>query len=286
MSTLTEPNQVTVEKLLLAMKAINDEKNKVHIAGVERHGEKIILPTDMKIEDAITSLQRQQQHENEKVAISYDFPYFVWDGAYALGKVMEERYGFVFGKTEYDFFGEHPPQLIGVEVGYGKVSQVPWGSFLVPSVPGGKFECGYKIVENKYLFKFTCTCARKYEKEVESLRDAVTAYLAKNSIYKGKAISIRFTDDAGNRLIDLKQVPTPKFLDLSKAREEELVFPTDVDAAIRTNLFTPIDRMQEAKAIGVPIKRGILLAGDFGVGKTLTAYVAAYKAGQNGMTYV
>ena len=266
---------------------ILDAKEKIHVAKVEKHGDKIILPQGMHISDAIKSLERQMQYEEEKVAITHAFPYFVWDGAYALGKVMEEKFGFVFGKTEYSFFeGEKPPQLIGIDVGGGEIVQVPWGAFTVPSIKGGQFKCGYKVEEGKINFQFSCMCARKYEVEVKDLRDKVLKYLQEKSIYKGRAISIRFTDDNGELLIENSQIPTPKFLDISKARESELVFPKDVEDSIYDNLFTPIDRLEEARRLKVPIKRGIMLAGDFGVGKTLTAYVAAHKATQHGMTYV
>lgn len=281
---LAKSSASAVEALLTA---VLESKEKVHVAKVERHGEKIILPENMTYGDAIKNLERQAQYEDEKVQIQHDFPYFVYDGAHALGKVMEQKFGFVFGKTEYSFFeGEQPPKLIGIDVGDGQIVQVPWGSFTVPSIKGGKFACGFKVEDGKILFQFSCTCARKYEAEVKDLRNSVLAYLKEHSIYKGRAISIKFTDDGGNMLIESNQIPQPKFLDLSKAREEELVFPKDVHDAIYDNLFTPIDRLEEARALGVPIKRGILLAGMFGVGKTLTAYVAASKATKKNMTYV
>lgn len=266
--------------------AIFGGNDSVHIADVVRHGDKIILPEKMDIDDAIVSLQRKSKYENEKVSMTYDFEYFVWDGAYALAMVMEEKFGFVFGKTIQSFFGDNPPALIGVNINGKDIVQVPWGHFTVPSIPQGVFQCGYKITEGKMNFQFSCVCKRKYQQEVNELRDGVQKFLETKSIYKGKAISIRFTDDKGRPLIENEEIPTPKFMDVSKNKESELVFPKEVDDAIRTNLFTPIDRMEEARALGVPIKRGILLAGDFGVGKTLTAYIAAGKAVKKGITYI
>lgn len=255
----------------------------VHVAEVVRHGEKIILPEGMKTADAIKTLERQLKYDNEAVTMSFDFNYFVWDGAYALAKAMQNRYGFVFG--EPGFFGTKP-MLIGIETALGKVEQVPWGKFSVPSIENGTFECGYQEKDGKLLFKFSVTCKHMYEEEVKKLRDEVEDFLQKHSIYKGKAFGVRFTNDKGKKLLADGEIPTPKFIDIAKAREKELVFPAAVAEQINTNLYTVLERIDEVRASGIPIKRGILLAGEFGVGKTLCAYVAAQKAVASGITYI
>lgn len=277
----------SVKALLGVMKAMANSQEAVHIAEVVRHGEKIILPTGMKTKDAITSLQRQLKYDEEVVALNFEFDYFVYDGAYALAQVMKARYGFVFGETTYSFWeGRKPPQLIGIETSRGVTEHVPWGKFTIPAIEEGSFECGYAVKEGRIIFKLIVTCKHMFEEEIKALRDGIEEYLKTHSIYKGKAFSVRFTDEAGQKLIDQGVLPTPKFLDLSKSREHELVFPKAVDEAITTNLFTPIDRIDEVRKLGVPIKRGILLAGKFGVGKTLTAYVAASKAVKKNITYI
>jgi len=267
------------------LQAVTGGGGAVHVADVVRHGEKIILPTGMKTRDAIEALKRQLRYDEEEVQMSFDFNYFVWDGAYALAKVMQERYGFVFGERSQNFFGSKPPQLIGIETSMGHVEQVPWGEFSVPSIEG-KFVCAYSQKEGKLLFKLSVTCKHMYEEEIKSLHADVLKYLKKNSIYRGKAFSIRFTDDDGDSLLENGEIPTPKFIDVSKDREQELVFPKHVEDQIATNLFTVLERIDEVRESGIPVKRGILLAGDFGVGKTLTAYVAAHKAVKAGITYL
>lgn len=280
------PSQAEMQQIREALLGVVLGPEKVHVADVERHGEKIILPKGMKTKDAIVALQRQEKYDNEVVQLDFEFPYFVWDGAYALAKVMQEKYGFVFGETQYSFFGKQPPQLIGIETELGKVEQIAWGKFSVPGIEDGFFTTGYTMKEGRLLFKFSATVKHMYEEEIKALRDKVAEFLEKHSIYKGKAISVRFTDDKGKKLLENGEVPTPKFIDVSKAREQELVFPAEVDDAVKTNLFTPIERLQECREAGIPIKRGILLAGPYGVGKTLTAYIAAQKAVKSGITYV
>src|SRR5271156_1064787 len=276
---------MTEVALLELLQAVTGGGGAVHVADVVRHGEKIILPTGMKTRDAIEALKRQLRYDEEEVQMSFDFNYFVWDGAYALAKVMQERYGFVFGERSQNFFGSKPPQLIGIETSMGHVEQVPWGEFSVPSIEG-KFVCGYTQKSGKLLFKLSVVCKHMYEDEIKKLHADVVKYLKTNSIYKGKAFSIRFTDDDGDALLESDEIPTPKFLDVTNNREKELVFPKHVAEQIETNLFTVLERIEEVRESNIPVKRGILLAGDFGVGKTLTAYVAAHKAVKNGITYI
>jgi ATP-dependent 26S proteasome regulatory subunit len=55
---------------------------------------------------------------------------------------------------------------------------------------------------------------------------------------------------------------------------------------IRTGLFTALDHAKFCARMGIPAKRGVLLAGDYGTGKTLTAWVSAVKAVKAGMTFI
>jgi ATPase family protein associated with various cellular activities (AAA) len=272
----------------LAEMLVTMNKEQVHVAEVVREGKKIILPEGMTTRQAIKTLERQDIYDNELVKLEFDFDYFVWDGAHAFAKVMEKRYGFVFGEVQMSWFGDEPPELRGIEVNRGKVVQVPWGLFSTPSVKGAKFVTSYKLKEGRMNFQMSVTCKHMHEDEIKSLRDEVELYLQEHSIYKGKAISINFTDDRGNLLVDLKppQIPTPKFLDLSKIVDGELVFSKPVGDAIKTNLFTVLEQPDRVRKAKIPLKRGILLAGNFGVGKTLTAYVAAQKAVKSGITYI
>jgi ATPases of the AAA+ class len=57
-------------------------------------------------------------------------------------------------------------------------------------------------------------------------------------------------------------------------------------ASVETNLFTPIIRAQDCLENGIPVKRGILLAGTYGTGKTMAANVASRHATDAGITYV
>jgi transitional endoplasmic reticulum ATPase len=81
-------------------------------------------------------------------------------------------------------------------------------------------------------------------------------------------------------------MPEPKFLNTNDIREEDLIYASAVEQAIQTNLFTPIKRIPDCVANGIPVKRGVLLGGTYGTGKSLAAKVASKLAVDNGVTYL
>lgn len=81
-------------------------------------------------------------------------------------------------------------------------------------------------------------------------------------------------------------MPEPKFMRTDDIDEAQLVYSREVMNAINTNLFTPIKRVRELKANGLPVKRGVLLGGTYGTGKTMAAKVASKYATQEGITFI
>jgi transitional endoplasmic reticulum ATPase len=55
---------------------------------------------------------------------------------------------------------------------------------------------------------------------------------------------------------------------------------------IKTNLFVPITRAKDCILNKIPVKRGVLLGGVYGTGKTMAAAVASKLAVEAGITYV
>jgi transitional endoplasmic reticulum ATPase len=55
---------------------------------------------------------------------------------------------------------------------------------------------------------------------------------------------------------------------------------------VEDTLFAPILFTKAVRAAGIPLKRGVLLEGPYGCGKTLTQYVTAKYAADNGWTYL
>lgn len=245
----------------------------VHVAEVVNYGEKIVLPDAMKIPDAIDILNRRQKFLSEKISLNEVYDAFPWDGANALYEVLQKKFAWV------------PPSngsaSVKVAVGFNQEKFVPWGSFELPGV-SGMVACSASRKGGRWVFALEARCFRYDEDTVKAIFAEVREYLKTNSIYKGKAIKIRFLDDDGDPL----PMPDPQFMDTSKITRSMAVYSDHIQDAIETNLLTPIERVDDLLANGLPIKRSVLLGGTYGTGKTLAATVASKVAVDTGITYL
>lgn len=262
-------------------KTLQQDEKEVHVAEVVRHGEKIILPEQMKLGDAIDLLKRRQKYDEEEVVVRRTYNVFPWDGAHALMNALTERYGWAAAEATPGFFGSNPPQMLDVQVGYGRTKKVPWGRFSLPQVEGF-VQTSVAKKDGRISFELVAKVLRADERTIELLFDTVEEKLRTESIYMGQAIKIRFRDNDG----DLLEMPEPEFMNLQGITRDSLVYSDDVNQLIETNLFTPIERVEDCIANHMPVKRGVLLGGPYGTGKTMAATVAAAIAVNTGVTYV
>lgn len=253
----------------------------VAVADIVRHGEKLILPEKMKIPEAIDLLERRLKFEQEEVAVQETFLAFPLDGAFAMDKILTKKFGWTPAEATFSFFGKNPPQMISVDVGPDETVQVPWGKFSLPGVDG-YIQSSAAQKDGRTCFHLTGVVKRMHEDTVREFFAEIRAFLKTNSIYRGKAIKIRFRDDDG----DVLEMPEPKFLETKHIKPENLIYAKDVQNSIETNLFTPIQRVHDLIANGIDVKRGVLLGGHYGCGKTLAAHVASKLAVDNGLTFI
>lgn len=246
----------------------------------EKRGVKLIVPENMTYGDAILALTKKQKEEETYVTVSYEINAFPLDGAHALMQVLKNRYGWASPVPTPGFFGDTPPELIGLETGPGKRTQVIWGDFIMPGIDGRITTSGRRK-DGRLIFVIAGKVKKKHQDEVEKIATEVMDYLKSNSVYKGAAIRLN-TDSDG----EIEATMAPSFLDLSKVNEAELVLPTAVREQVDTSLFTPIEYTGRCRQLSIPLKRGVLLEGPYGTGKTLTAYVTAKKCQENGWTFI
>lgn len=259
------------------------QATKVKMVEIVRTGTQVHIPEHADLRVVLENIKRKIEEEDQETKITEVIRTFPWDGAHAFAKAMEKQYGYVTQVPTPGFFGPQPPELRAVEVGVGKTVHVPWGRFTLPGIEGF-LQTGMSLMDGQLAFVVMAVVKKKYEKLVKALVDEARAYLIGGSIYRGKAIKIRFTDPEGEDL-DPQQIQ-PKFLDLSQVQRSQLVFSSEVQRQIEHYFFTHILYRTSARELGVPGKRGVLFEGKPGTGKTLTMMVGARLATDKGITVV
>lgn len=258
------------------------KKLKIAVAEIEQYGDALVVPNGMSLKAAIEVLTREYQHQEEVVDLHSDIPGFVPDAAYAMFMAMKEIYGWAHNVPTPGFFGDTPPDTITVVSGLNTTIQVPWGMFKIPGIDSGYIYTDTHQKEGRATLRINGHMRRKYEDRFNRLVEGTKQYLKEHSVYRGKAFRIRLKDEDGDTI----QLPEPKFLDINRTLKDELVFPADVENLIRISLFAPIRHRARAREINVPSKRGVLLHGTYGTGKSMTSTVVADIATEHGWTYI
>lgn len=251
---------------------------------VVREGSKITLPVGMPTRTAIKELTRQLEQDEMDVSIMEIIDGFPLDAAHAFVQALSIKYGWVNALPTPGFFGPQPPVMIGVVVDPdGRSVQIPWGQIGIPGVTGN-LATGIQFKDGKPCFCIQGTVKQKDKGVVSEIALMTKDYLRDHSIYKGKAVRMKFPEKDAKAFSPLDH--QPKFIQTTDVRPDELIFSKDVGRQIAVNIWTPIQSLPAVKAARVPLKRGVLLYGRYGVGKTLLASVTARMAVQNGVTFI
>lgn len=248
---------------------------------IEHEGSSIKVPVGMSYNEAIDNLVRMRDYEDTTVAIEETVEGFPLDVAIAFQRVLKRRYGWAQARGQMTMWGENPPHLISVETGLGTTEQVPWGRFTIAGIDG-RIQTGMTRKNRRFVFQLQAVVKRKHENAIRDIAAETRVEVRENSIYRGKALKLTFEDEstwAGET-----HTPELRFMDVSQP--VELVYSEHVQNAIDTNLLTPLRNQRILSRYGLPFKRGVLLAGVYGTGKTLAMHTAAQVATQNGITFV
>ena len=257
------------------------DAQKVVVAEIVRTGEQLILPEGMTLPQAIKLLQARAIYEDQATVIRRTYPVFPWDGAHALMRVLERKYGWAQSIPTPGFFGDSPPQMMTIPSGWKKTTQVAWGDMALPGIHG-YIRTHVNKNNDRMAFELIAEVQRKYEPQIKEIYDLVKKELEEASLYRGKAITMRFKDEEGDAL----PMPELAFVDITGIDRNTAVYNEDIYRAIDISLWTPIERSDDCLRNGISLKRGILLGGTYGTGKTLTMTVAAALADKHGLTYV
>jgi transitional endoplasmic reticulum ATPase len=251
-------------------------------ANIVYAGEALTIPAGMTIKQAVELLKAREAYDDEETIVRRNFNAFPYDGAHALTRVLERKYGWANAVPTPGFFGPEPPQLIDIPTGVGQTTQIPWGRMTLPRIDGFVQTDTASMPDGRRVLHLVSKIKRKHEQEIKDLYDAVETELREHSLYRGKAVTMRFTDDDGDAL----SMPTLEFVDVRGINRNTAIYNEDISRALEVSLWTPIERATDCLANGISLKRGVLLGGMYGTGKTLGMTVAAAIAQQKGITYV
>lgn len=280
---------VGADEAMPAAQSLN-EKNIIATAKVVRSGRSIIVPPDITLKTAREILQRVEQEEEELVALHEEIDAFVWDGALALRKGLEQMFGFSLTQVKETFFGDVPPSEITIQTGLGTSTTVPWGRLRWPLAKDLDAKTVKEFLETEVherddgmiVFAIGGRIKRKWLPEFKKLATLVRQIVQQNSIYKGQAISIGFTKE--NDPTEVIPMPQPEFMNLKAVDIGDLVYTQELTRIIDTYIMTPLKYSDACRAAGIPLKRGVLAAGPYGTGKTLLAHAVFQIATNNGWT--
>lgn len=244
--------------------------------GLEFHADpavhKILVPQGWSYDRVRKAVDRAEKEMETKTRWQKIFKYRPDDGAYALIKVLEKRYGGSVGESTMTFFGPEPPVLEDVDIAYGVTAQVPRGDLSLPALPGLTLTSTATIDrEMGMVFALVAEGPRKYKGEVDLIFRDIERTLNSESIYRGAAIQ-------GAKKLS--------FIDISGFRAEEIVFSAKATDLLDATLWGPLRNWRELKAEGVPLKRAVILHGPFGTGKTSAGLITAQVAKEAGWTYI
>lgn len=256
---------------------------------IVREGRRMVLPDDpapMPYAVARKVLADREREEEALVDIHEVIKAAPWDGAVALYQAMSDIYGWVksTGKTVRGFFGpvELKPDIMRVATDYDETTDVFWGVFEIPNI-SGHLSCEFHQPKKNgpTYFKLGGEVKRKNLPEIQRIAERAREIVATQSIYKGKAFRLPVEKNGS-----VEMQPETDFLDPRAVDANELIFSRTLEAMIEANLFAPVRHTDLCLKHGIPLKRGVLLEGPFGTGKTLLAAVMAQVCYENGWTFI
>lgn len=260
-------------------------QTKVRTADAKEGVKQIILPPGMSIPQAMRTMYLHKKERDSEVAISETIDAYPLDGAVQFHRTLKELYGWPRLIPTPGFFGDNPPEMIGVKIdAHGKTIQVPWGRVELPNIDG-YLQTGWDEIDDRKVFKIQGVVKRKNEKAIAALAQRVRDRCLSESIYRSKAIKIDFRDREGD-LKEWSPQDCPRFIDLQDKTSQSVVYPRDVELVVNTTLFNPVLHSEACRLNGIPLKRGALLEGEYGTGKTMTAYSLAAACVKHGWTFI
>lgn len=239
-------------------------------------GTKFILPENYQgrsIEEPIAFLYEWDKEQNNTFSISRAYDHHPYDVAYVFQQVLKEIFGTTgFGQKTMTMFGPQPPEFRTVNLGAGRTEQVPWGDFKVPILRSTFTITATRDRNGQFVGYLGCEAPKKFRAQVDGVYKAVSERLKTVSLFRGRAMDANWLE--------------PEFLDLEGVSEDKVAYSRETIRQLDANIWAVLEHTNAVVAAGMQLKRAVLLEGPYGTGKSLTGYLTAKKAVDNGWTFI
>lgn len=236
---------------------------------VERYeGPRILVPTEVPYSVAADYCQKKAAEEDAVTPFTRKFHCLPWSGGWATEQVLMREYSATAKKTS---------EVLVPSAG-GKVKKVRWGTWDIAGLGLLQQEIDFHG-EDGPEYTLTAHVPRKWGDRAEALLERIQDEINKRELYAGCAVVLQ-PDEEG----DLYLEQPPKVIDIEMVPASSLVLSEAMAKAVRSELFYPITNSEDLIAAKVSPRRGVLLSGRPGTGKTMSSRIAAALAVARGWT--
>ncbi len=246
---------------------------------IVRDGNTIVIPPSIRPEKAVEWVTKWATAENKIVTVDQYVDGVPIDAANALMMAVKYEFGVTELKSTPGFWSDAPPSFIAVPTDHlGTTTEVYVGRMGLPGFDKGWIHS----VPNEMKLRVHGQIKQKDVPLFNQLMATARRFLATKSLYKGRAITLDWSNKKEDA--DENEMVLPTFWDVST--EKPLIIDRTTQGLIEATIWTPMRKMEHCKKYKIPIKRGVMLYGTYGTGKTLCAGKTAQIAVQNGFTFV
>ena len=264
----------TIDTLLEALAGAVQQKAKpivVDSVDIDRSSDrlKITIPEGLSYGDAAQYLIAKQEEMDATTKVSRNFGVLPWSGAYAVNKVTA-RYS--TNKLDDGSYIEVPAA--------GGTKTIFWGGYRWPGL--GKLYMSAEMGALGFEFEVFIRCQRSLEAVAEKVLNEIAEEVEKGELYRGAVLHLNPERDVHGNLQPMTITTPPKVMPVPKSTASDMVLNSDLEAALRAQVFLPIEQPELLRKRGISVSRGALFAGRPGTGKTMASAVATKLASDRG----
>lgn len=202
-------------------------------------------------EEISTAVEAYQQYETSLMLVAID-------------NLIKDKYEVheTFAVDQFDMDEENPPQFVYIQINENgdKVRALCCGSYQLTNKEGKKL-----IVEvdtSEKIPNFVVYTSEGNEALAKEFIQDVRTYFNNNNFYKGKVVSF-----LGSGFME--------FFDIANKTWDDIIISDEIKEELTHNVFWPIEKTELYNKHGISSKRGVMLEGPPGTGKSLAVSVIA-----------